>query len=95
MFDDFVRSQEQFNDQKVKNLEHELAGLKSYSAGLETSLKDASTHSAHLEKLLMVMRSEAAKSNAAMQLPVSNPAQQQTTAGTTSEPVDNPWPARR
>jgi O-antigen biosynthesis protein len=67
MFDDFVPSQEQFNDQKVKNLEHELAGLKSYSAGLETSLKDASTHSAHLENLLIVMRSEAAKSNAALQ----------------------------
>jgi FkbM family methyltransferase len=62
-FDDFVRSQEQFNGQGAASLGNDLANLRRYATGLETDLKEESTRSARLEKLLVVTRAEAARLN--------------------------------
>jgi hypothetical protein len=65
--DDYVRSQEQLNGERITKLENELASLRNYAAGLEAGLKNAATHSARLEKLLTVTRSESAERNTALQ----------------------------
>jgi GT2 family glycosyltransferase len=67
VFDDYVRSQDQLNGERITKLENEPASLRNYAAGLEASLKDTATHSARLEKLLIATRSESAERNTALQ----------------------------
>jgi O-antigen biosynthesis protein len=67
IFDDYVRSQEQLNGDRILKLENQLASLRNYAAVMEASLKDAATHSARLEKLLIATRSESAERNTALQ----------------------------
>jgi len=65
--DDYVRSQEQSNGERIIKLEKELASVRNYTAGLEAGLKDAAIHSARLEKLLTVTRAESSERNTALQ----------------------------